>query len=582
MSQKPHLDDFFAAARRSEPVISHEEVGELIDARPTEHTSTTHHITWKGMTMTTFGLGLAAVLSYFAFFTPDNDKINAPVVQAASAVAPSQSPAYVPEIKTLVASKIEASSIPEVAVSVKNVLDLPEVVRVEAPIKVDEVRITEPSEVEMKRLGMKVDGGKEVVVVQKVGKKFFIVTFGAKPFKVSSQIETENPTDIEPSEILPVFVTNIDGTGILTANAPNENTSILTKEIHNETADGGKTVQKTLTSDIVINGEEDIDETHEIEHEEKFNFDYNVDSMISAAFAGKGKMAANAKVLVKTDDGEVNIDLSDKESDDKAMSKVRKQLRIAVNREGEDAHAMNIDGLDSTRHIVKVIKIATDSLKTHMKDLKINMEDLKEHMQDMAKNFKIRINDSSLNIDMNKMIDEMRQSMTAVEVEALQNGKHGLASIPKDFKVRVNSYVVPSFGELRAKVSELVPLRVALNEQKGRGLIFWYEPSAAPAIPKQEAQAVASSTAIESVTINPNPARDHATVRFIMKNASAVTITVHDILGKRLLEAGQVTAGSGGAFSHEMDLSSLTQGVYLVVLTTDTGEQRIERILVNK
>src|SRR6185503_16686091 len=106
MSQKPHLDDLFAAARREEPVISHHEIGELIHARHTQ--SASQLITWKGIGMTTVGLGLVGVLSYFAFFSSQDSTAPARSVAptlstrsaAASAPAPQMAslPARLPQV----------------------------------------------------------------------------------------------------------------------------------------------------------------------------------------------------------------------------------------------------------------------------------------------------------------------------------------------------------------------------------------------------------------------------------------------------------------------------------------------------
>lgn len=587
MSQKPHLDDFFAAARREEPVVSHEEIGELINAR---HTTSplTQHITWKGIGMTTVGFGLAAVLSYFTFFASEEPVTSSPEPQIQAATT-------APEIKTLVTPMVSPTEPVAVVEPVEPVAPVEPItpIRVEAPIKVDEVRITEPDQSDMKRLGMKVDGGREVVVVQKVGKKFFVVSFGAKPFRVSSELETENPTDIEPTNVLPVFVTNLDGTGVLTAAAPNENTSIITKEVHSSDEHGNsheRTVERTQTNITVHHDDEhanvdvstdiSIDASPVIIDKSNFSFTIDGDSTI-AAFANDGKAVGKSRILLKRGNDDISIDMSSGTSDPKEIEKLKKELRIVIN-DDKESHAININGLDSIHKKVIVARMHADSLHLDGEQMAKEMKQLKEHLAKMSKDIKIRLNDSTLRLNMEQMMKELGNAKAEL---ADAKKKHKIAIINGGPKVRMraNAFNVPGFGELKAQINDLVPMRVALNDDKGRGLIFWYQPSDAPqAVAKQEPAAVAASGTIENITVNPNPAQNHTTVRFTMNDAHAVTISVHDIMGKRLLEAGQVSAGSGGEFTREIDLSSLTQGVYLIVLTADNGEQRIERVLVNK
>ena len=541
--------------------------------------------------MTTVGFGLAAVLSYFTFFASEEPVTSSPEpqIQAASTA---------PEIKTLVTPMVSPTEPLAVVEPVEPVAPVEPItpIRVEAPIKVDEVRITEPDQSDMKRLGMKVDGGREVVVVQKVGKKFFVVSFGAKPFRVSSELETENPTDIEPTTVLPVFVTNLDGTGVLTATAPNENTSITTTEIHSSDENAAtkeRTIERTQTNVIINDDEENtnVDITTNIDvnvpkmvidKNFDFDFDFKFDTTLAVAMASEAKALARAKVLVKNGDSDIDIDLSELQGlDEKEGAAIRKKLRIDIN-DGDEVHGININGLDSIHKKVIVARMHADSLHLDGEQMAKEMKQLKEHLAKMSKDIKIQLNDSTLRLNMEQMMKELGNAKAEL---ADAKKKHKIAIINGGPKVRMkaNAFTVPGFGELKAQINDLVPMRVALNDDKGRGLIFWYQPSDAPqAVAKQEPAAVTASGTIENITVNPNPAQNHTTVRFTMNDAHAVTISVHDIMGKRLLEAGQVSAGSGGEFTREIDLSSLTQGVYLIVLTADNGEQRIERVLVNK
>ena len=182
---------------------------------------------------------------------------------------------------------------------------------------------------------------------------------------------------------------------------------------------------------------------------------------------------------------------------------------------------------------------------------------------------------------MEHMLQELRNAKSELS-EAKKKHKIAILKGGPHVRMHADAFTIAGFSELKSRINDLVPMRVALNDDKGRGLIFWYEPSVPPAKKDEVSAVVAQASSIGNLTINPNPAQNHTTVRFTLAEAQAVSISVHDIMGKRLLEAGQVNATAGGEFSHEIDLSTLTQGVYLIVLTADNGEQRIERVLVNK
>ena len=82
--------------------------------------------------------------------------------------------------------------------------------------------------------------------------------------------------------------------------------------------------------------------------------------------------------------------------------------------------------------------------------------------------------------------------------------------------------------------------------------------------------------------VYPNPASTKATVRFNLTQARSVAFSVHDITGKRMIDAGTLNNLSAGYHEHELQLGKLPAGIYLVVLTSDKGEQSVQRIVVEK
>lgn len=78
----------------------------------------------------------------------------------------------------------------------------------------------------------------------------------------------------------------------------------------------------------------------------------------------------------------------------------------------------------------------------------------------------------------------------------------------------------------------------------------------------------------------PNPARDRATVSFTLAGPRKVAVTLHDVAGHRVREVVPAADRAAGAHELEADLSGLSDGVYLVVISTDRGERTVTRLII--
>ncbi|MEP7235888.1 MAG: T9SS type A sorting domain-containing protein, partial [Ignavibacteriota bacterium] len=87
---------------------------------------------------------------------------------------------------------------------------------------------------------------------------------------------------------------------------------------------------------------------------------------------------------------------------------------------------------------------------------------------------------------------------------------------------------------------------------------------------------------LHKTLIYPNPARTSATVRLALSEPRNLAFSIHDLLGKRVLEAGNLTATSAGDYEKDLNISELPAGVYLLVITTDKGEQNMQRLVIEK
>jgi hypothetical protein len=79
----------------------------------------------------------------------------------------------------------------------------------------------------------------------------------------------------------------------------------------------------------------------------------------------------------------------------------------------------------------------------------------------------------------------------------------------------------------------------------------------------------------QSFSIIPNPARDFATISF-SKTVDKATIAVYDITGKAV-----ITQSVSGTNAYKLNTQTLTNGVYVIKVKTDTGSYN-EKLLINK
>jgi hypothetical protein len=153
--------------------------------------------------------------------------------------------------------------------------------------------------------------------------------------------------------------------------------------------------------------------------------------------------------------------------------------------------------------------------------------------------------------------------------------------------------------EQSGELNRLVPILVRnatsehLNKEEGitfdDGLIFWYDPQKEllSTLPEASNSGVAPSSneataTITEVSLFPNPARNRSTVRLTLAEPRNLAFSIHDLLGKKVMEGGTLSAATGGSYVHELNLSELTAGVYLLVITTDKGEQSMQRLVIEK
>jgi len=134
----------------------------------------------------------------------------------------------------------------------------------------------------------------------------------------------------------------------------------------------------------------------------------------------------------------------------------------------------------------------------------------------------------------------------------------------------------------------LVPVLVKNTSSSAKNdLIFWYEPSdIQPYLAHNAAEDATASIraphgAISELSIYPNPARSEASVKYNLKDARTVSFAIHNLLGQKVQEVQTMPANAGSG-EVSVNVSSLEPGLYLLVLSTDKGEQMIKRLVVER
>lgn len=91
-----------------------------------------------------------------------------------------------------------------------------------------------------------------------------------------------------------------------------------------------------------------------------------------------------------------------------------------------------------------------------------------------------------------------------------------------------------------------------------------------------------SSGSIAMVQAYPNPASNQVTCRYQLTNQRSVTITLHELSGKFLRELMAQQNVTAGIHEPELQLRDIPPGAYLIAVKTNTGDQAVQRIIVQQ
>ena len=162
----------------------------------------------------------------------------------------------------------------------------------------------------------------------------------------------------------------------------------------------------------------------------------------------------------------------------------------------------------------------------------------------------------------------------------------------------------------RKTLADLVAIRIMRPELPGdsttRGdyFIYWYEPTPefVSALPEKVRRAVsedaerrarkiekiqngkdAKGPRILEAAIFPNPVtQDLATVQYTMPEPGRVAVSLYDIQGKRLKELSSCEDRAEGTWENRISVADIPPGMYLLAVTTESGQQAVQKIVVQR
>jgi len=147
-----------------------------------------------------------------------------------------------------------------------------------------------------------------------------------------------------------------------------------------------------------------------------------------------------------------------------------------------------------------------------------------------------------------------------------------------------------------ANITSLIPIQIRENtglkadSKYDNGLIFWYEPSKElfKALPQlrqtltAEACTQTSDQKMQNISIYPNPASMYLFVHYTLSSSLKVNIDILDLSGKIVAKNISSHIASQGENKESITLGDIPPGVYLVIITTDSGERSVQRLVITK
>lgn len=618
---QPSLDQYFDAARNEPPLMEDDAFASIIDkadAAPTEimKQSPTSRIVSAirqqqgGMIMT--GLGLTALTGLLVtgyYLSPADPEQTAKLVAALDEPAATsievpitQSAAAVQDAAWHVIHQVDpASSSAELATSTD-----PKPAQFRHPLSLDsiwsrvKIESLKPIEItahEIDELGVNDGGDGKVFLVHELNKGGVRMKMAFPPTGMDAaydiRVGNADPNDdTELTPVMPTMVTDAKGKKLAfffksqtNSNSINIQSASMSQRDGFDGNDPGSNIPEVSMNIDIVNtddagaGDEIENELQEIfstfpdipEGSMQLEFD---DSRIKIDSLMKRRGGLGAKMMVF--DGS---DSAFKGKFDFDFKLDRDSLDIDINALMEQAKGMQ-------QHALK-IRINADSLRAEaMRMLKgLDLDSMHQNVESIRKQVQKRFRIDSTGGFL-KQLDRLKDLPQLNHLQKLPGKK---------------SFDLPIIQIDLEQINKLIPVKIRDIDPSVKynqnGLIFWYardekfadkapaslrERSGRDATDRPDQLAVSSVSAISAPMIYPNPTPGRTTFKYSLSAPRAVSMAVHDLLGKQVMKVTNLETKAAGTFEKELDLSSLEAGVYLLIIVTDVGEQITQRVVVEK
>lgn len=162
-------------------------------------------------------------------------------------------------------------------------------------------------------------------------------------------------------------------------------------------------------------------------------------------------------------------------------------------------------------------------------------------------------------------------------------------------------------------INSMIAIRIPTNNKHTDGFILWYYPSQEliDALPQRYRETLTKefnlsrnneaicglkidtdttylniwrlcSGAIENLKVYPNPVVNVLKVQFYLKEARMISYSLYNTDGNKIKDLSKAKNYNTGLVEYNCDLSSIPNGIYMLVATSDKGEQVVSRIIKNK
>lgn len=572
-----HLDDLFAAARHEEPVITQKNAGDLLSQ--SEHMQSAPFIfSTKGIIMSTIGLSAAAITAYIMLSgspqlpSQKATSVNIPVVNLLAKPVESTTEPKIQEAKQprkyIVVTRTDEQVLPTPAIPTTLPVP-PSTPAITTPVKVTGIKPITITPDKIAKMGITKKDDGTVTFSQKNEKgRIFSMSFPKNTWGIIVGDKDKEKQITDAPKFAPLIVTDTKGNKRLMQFSGEMNgmkMKALQIQSHGGDVDiNTEDIDEAVDNALKISGQLQVGgDDGDIDQLTVGSLDSNQLKEIHSA------INSQVKVHITHNDGDGNSDNS---------KNVQVYINTQTNGQSDTARFGN-----KKKIIVMNRDIRIDSA---MSNANIKMNNAELELNQVMKKFKLdnldSLNTMMKGLDLN--MKDVDAQMKVLDINLAESMKQ-----MENFSVKLD-HLVPIL--VRSSTSDHFDKTEGITYDDG--LIFWYDPQKefTDVVPEATAEVEKSipqvqphgtvSNVIITTSIFPNPAREKTMIRFSLSEPRDVGFSIHDLLGKRVAESGSVSAASSGDYVHEIDVRNLKAGVYLIVLTTDKGEQSIQRLVIEK